>query len=503
MILKGFASKNSTKIFAESNTEFTYNILGKTDLLVSEVGFGTYRIDVRSSLNREALKKALLSGINLIDTSSTYTDGNSELLVGEVLKELVTANELSRESIVIVTKGGYLQGQNFTLSQLRKKDNKPFKDLVEYQKGLEHCIHPEFLEDQIQRSLDRLKLETINVYLLHNPEYYLKWAKNNNIDIEIARKEYYSRIKKAFEHLEKEVQKGRIKHYGISSNTFPSSTDDFDFTSLETVIEIAKEISANNHFSVIEFPMNLAESNAYTNVNQSNNMTLLQLAKSNNIGVLINRPLNAIFDNKLITLAEPIVQYSSNPPIINNEFKKILIQEKMIYKKLKHYGDKAFLSKIENNLFIYEELNKDWIDFRSIASWQAALNQYFLPRLEYCRNLIANSMLKDKKLEVELFLLADKINNLFGLITSYYNNEHLKLTRQIKTNIKNAMPELASAKNLSNMAIRALRATKGINTVLVGMVQSSYVADVIDELKTPVNKDFNWDEFCFRPNAEQ
>ena len=198
MILKGFASKNSTKIFAESNKKFTYEILGKTGLVVSEVGFGSYRLDVRSSSNREALKNALLSGINLIDTSSTYTDGNSELLIGEVLKELLTDDKVSRESVVIVTKGGYLQGQNFTLSQSRKTDNKAFKDLVEYQKGLEHCIHPEFLEDQIQRSIDRLGIETIDVYLLHNPEYYLKWAKNNNIDIEIARKEYYSRIEKAF-----------------------------------------------------------------------------------------------------------------------------------------------------------------------------------------------------------------------------------------------------------------------------------------------------------------
>lgn len=502
MILKGFASKNSTKIFAESNTDFTYNILGKTDLLVSEVGFGSYRVDIRSSLNLEAIKKALLSGINLIDTSSTYTDGNSELLVGDVLKELSTEGKLSRESVVIVTKGGYLQGQNFTLSQLRKKDNKPFKDLVEYQKGLEHCIHPEFLEDQIQRSLDRLGIETIDIYLLHNPEYYLKLAKDNNLDIEIARKEYYFRIKKAFECLEKEVQKGRIKHYGISSNTFPSSTDDFDFTSLEKVIEIAEEISPNNHFGVIEFPMNLAENNAATKINQSNNMTLLQLAQSKNIGVLINRPLNAIFDNKLITLAEPTIQYPSTPEIIKQEFGKILTQEKMIFKELKHYGDKTFLSKIANNLFVYEELNKVWLDFKNISSWQAALGQYFSPRLDYCKNLIATSMLENKGVEIELFQYTDRTNHLFELITSYYNSEHLKLTAKIKHDMANSRPGLASAKNLSNMAIRALRSTKGINTVLVGMVQSSYVIDVIEELKTPVKKDFNWAEIYFSPKVE-
>lgn len=328
MTLKGYASKNSTEIFSQQHKEFTYSPLGKTGLLVSGVGFGSYRIDIRSLTNKEALKQALLAGINLIDTSSTYTDGNSELLVGNVLRELVHSNKLSRDSLVIVTKGGYLQGQNFDLSQARKTANKPFVDLVEYQKGLEHCIHPEFLEDQITRSIERLGIESIDVYMLHNPEYYLKWAKNNNMDLAIATKEYYSRIKKAFEHLEKEVQKGRIKHYGISSNAFPVEADNSDFTSLDAVVKIAENIGEKNHFSVIEFPMNLAEAGAYSNINQPNNMTLLQLAQSKNIGVLINRPLNAFYKNKLINLAEPIV---NNPPsieFINNELRHIAKIEK-------------------------------------------------------------------------------------------------------------------------------------------------------------------------------
>ena len=111
-------------------------------------------------------------------------------------------------------------------------------------------------------------------------------------------------------------------------------------------------------------------------------------------------------------------------------------------------------------------------------------------------------MLGNKKLETELFYLADKINHLFDLIASYYSSEHLKLTHQIKNDIKKSKPELASAKNISNMSIRALRSTKGINTVLVGMVQPSYVIDVVEELKTPVNKDFKWDDFYFRPTSE-
>jgi len=497
MHLEGFAFPDSTKKLSEKYKEFKYNPLGKTDLLVSEVGFGSYRIDIRSRLNEDALQKALLAGINLIDTSSTYTDGNSELLIGDVLQKLTSSKQLSREQLVIVTKAGYLQGQNYNLSQLRKVENKPFSDLVEYQEGLEHCIHPEFLEDQITRSLGRLQIETIDVYLLHNPEYYLKWAKNNNIDLIVARKEYYLRIKKAFEYLEKEVQKGRIKHYGISSNTFPIDPDNFDFTSLETVIQIADGISKNNHFSVIEFPMNLAETGAYTNTNQSDNMTLLKLAENKNIGVLINRPLNAFYENKLILLTELLVDNPPSPQQINNEFRNLNQLKESIFKNLKLYCENKFIAEVEKDLLIFEALQNNWNEIGHISNWQAGLNQYFLPLFNYFKNFIENSSLKSKELKTDLFNYIVKIGNLFELITAYYNNEHLKLTNNIKKNLANSIPELSSATNISNMAIRSLRSTMGVTTVLVGMTQPSYVTDVINELKIPVNKNFNWDKINF------
>ena len=54
-----------------------------------------------------------------------------------------------------------------------------------------------------------------------------------------ARDEYYKRIQKAFEWMEEKVAEGKIKSYGISSNTFPNSATDFEFTSLEKIIEVA------------------------------------------------------------------------------------------------------------------------------------------------------------------------------------------------------------------------------------------------------------------------
>jgi aryl-alcohol dehydrogenase-like predicted oxidoreductase len=497
MALKGSASIDSTKKSSKENKKLKYNALGKTGLLTTDVGFGSYRVDIRSKVNKEALKKAILSGINLIDTSSTYTNGNAELLIGEVLAELSIAEKLSRESIVIVTKGGYIQGFNYELSKSRKKENNSFPDLVEYQNGLEHCIHPEFLKDQITRSLERLELETIDVYLLHNPEYYLKWAKNNAVDLSKARKEYYSRIKTAFEYLEKEVEKGRINHYGISSNTFPLDADNYEFTCLNTVIKIAEEIYKNNHFSVIEFPMNFAESNAYTISNQPNNITLLELAEKKNLGVLINRPLNAIYNNHLITLAEPFIDDIPNAYQINAGLKHLIDWKKLLSEQLESAIEGKFIKILEESLFIFEELQDNWLEITYLSNWQGALNQYFLPRIYYSRNFINKSSLNNE-LQAELFDFTDNLLNLFNLITSYYNGKHLELTQNIKKNIADSIPELSSTKHLSNMAIRALRSTKGINTVLVGMTQSEYVIDVLDELRIPTAKDFDWNKINFK-----
>ena len=276
-------------------------------------------------------------------------------------------------------------------------------------------------------------------------------------------KEYYSRIKKAFEYLEKEVQKGRIKNYGISSNTFPADSNDYSFTSLDTVIKIAEEIAENNHFSIIEFPMNLAETAASRQINQSNNMTLLQVAEAKNLGVLINRPLNAFHNNKLINLAEPvIINEAPSVEFINNTLENIDKLEQLISQKV--YENNAFLLEIEKYLFVFNELQFSWLDINNISNWQAALNQYFLPRFYYSKNMIKKSALKNKESENRLIAEIDK---LFELISSYFNNEHLQLIIRIKENIVKQLPELSSRKNLSSMAICSLRSTDGITAVLV------------------------------------
>lgn len=307
-MIKGSATLQGTINYGTQHPFLCYQPLVPAGIRVSGAGFGCYRVDVRSKEHQQALTKALLSGINLIDTSANYANGGSERLVGKVLCDLLVAGRIKREEVVVVSKVGYLQGENYSLSQKRKKEGRPFKDLVLYGEGLEHCIHPEFLAEQLTRSLERLGLETVDCYLLHNPEYYLSWAKQENVPKTEAQIEYLRRIRAAFIHLEDEVAAGRINYYGLSSNTFPRPDSHFEFTSLSDIWDIAQSISPDHHFRVIQFPLNLFETAGVIERNQPGGKTLVEFAMEKGLGVLTNRPLNAIREDRLIRLAEDVYE---------------------------------------------------------------------------------------------------------------------------------------------------------------------------------------------------
>lgn len=170
-MLQGFATGAGTGEYSKRFAALSYQRLGRTGLSASGAGFGGYRVDDRVPEHRQALAQALQSGINVVDTSANYADGGSERLIGNVLNDLAAQGKVGRDEVIVVSKGGYLQGENYDLSQKRREEGRPFPELVAYGEGLEHCIHPRFLAEQISKSLERLKLEAIDCYLLHNPEY--------------------------------------------------------------------------------------------------------------------------------------------------------------------------------------------------------------------------------------------------------------------------------------------------------------------------------------------
>ena len=302
--LAGSASSEGTSRYAEAHPLGPAAFAELGALRVAAIGFGGYRVDDETPLHAQALERALRGGCNLIDTSTHYGDGGSERMIGQTLKRLVEAEDLRRDEVVVVTKAGYVQGRNLELAQRREKEGRPFREMVKYQSACWHCIHPDFLADQLERSLERLGIDTVDVLLLHNPEYYFSDAKTRGEVTDEVRDTFYERVARAFAFCEAMVAEGKLRAYGVSSNTLPQPPSEPEATNLERFWEAALEAGgADHHFRVVQLPLNLLESSAV--LDPEPGQTAVDRAQRRGLAVLVNRPLNAITEAGLSRLAEP------------------------------------------------------------------------------------------------------------------------------------------------------------------------------------------------------
>lgn len=163
-----------------------YRHFGNTDLLVSEIGFGTWAIGGGSMVgdiaigwgnadekqSKEALLEALDVGINFFDTADIYGLGHSEELIGSVIGQ--------RKEVIIASKVGNVS-RNGTFS-------------TDYRK--EHII------SACEASLKRLKREVIDFYQLHSAK--LKDLENGE----------------CIEAMDELAKTGKIRYWGLSLPTF-------------------------------------------------------------------------------------------------------------------------------------------------------------------------------------------------------------------------------------------------------------------------------------------
>lgn len=457
--------------------------LGRTELLVSSVGFGGYRITDKNLRHREALKKALAEGCNLIDTSTNYTDGASERLVGEVLAEAMSAGTLQRAEVVVVTKAGYVQGANLVLAQARAAEGVPFAEMVEYRPDCWHCISPDFLRDQLDRSLERLRLTCVDVLLLHNPEYFIKAGGDHS--------DYYERIGQAFEYLETEVERGRIRAYGISSNTLPDARESAEYTSLETLLSLADALGPENHFQVIQFPFNLLEPAAAFEPNNSGK-TLLELASARDMGTLINRPLNAFAPTK----TDP------NRMIRLTEFKNAYTQTRGLDPLTEATGalKEAFLDALRNEsaypgrkwgpakpLAWGHLLRENFAKLSDLDLWRQVWTYQLQPEAEKALTALESRLRAEEQADEQTELghqLRDWIpayrkssQALHRAFTDLLEVQASEVTDRIRGILLESVPGLATSATLSRKALRVYRSVPGLHCTLLGMRTPAYVAD--------------------------
>ncbi|KAF9193731.1 hypothetical protein BGZ51_002395 [Haplosporangium sp. Z 767] len=215
-----------------------------TSRAISRLGIGTYRLALGVPEHERVLYKALERqedprlNLNLIDTSSNYSNGRSEQLIGKVLSN-PRKNTLRRDEVVIATKFGYIMNENMRLLSEGAFQRVPPEEIVEHSRECFHCIHPEFMSDQLTRSLERLNTKFVDILFVHNPEYFLMTNTGPEVNIKKQQDILLERMSVLFEALEREIERGRIRSYGISSNSFSLKPAHAHFLPYQALVKMA------------------------------------------------------------------------------------------------------------------------------------------------------------------------------------------------------------------------------------------------------------------------
>lgn len=145
--------------------EMTYRRLGRTDLMISEISLGG-----SPPPSEPVFLRAIEMGVNYVDTSSVYSNGNSERLIGRVLRG-------RRDRFHVATKFHFHGGWQDTR-----------EDLIREAEG----------------SLSRLATDYVDILLVHN--------------VSSAHVLVHEEVLAAFERLKRD---GKIRYTGVSCHVDP------------------------------------------------------------------------------------------------------------------------------------------------------------------------------------------------------------------------------------------------------------------------------------------
>ncbi len=179
--------------------------LGSTGLQVSRICLGTmsfgntedWMVEIEKA--RPIMKRALDLGVNFFDTANVYSNGRSEEIVGELLKD-------HRDDVVIATK-----------VRLSTGDGPNKEGLSRY-----HIM------DQVKKSLKRLKTDRIDLYQTH------RW-------------DYSTQIEETLVALNDLIRQGTVNYIGTSS-MYAWQLAKALFTSDR--LGVARFVSMQNHYNL-------------------------------------------------------------------------------------------------------------------------------------------------------------------------------------------------------------------------------------------------------------
>ena len=179
-----------------------YNFLPNTETRVSEIALGTMTFGQQNTEadGHSQIDFALDSGINFIDTAEMYsvpaqkeTSGSTEKIIGSWLKK-----SGKRYQIVLATK---IAGPNRGLEFIRE-------DL---------SYNANTLKNSVEKSLQRLQTDYIDLYQLHWPERKTNYFGQRSFCVE--EDVWQDNVHSVLEILQELISEGKIKHIGLSNET--------------------------------------------------------------------------------------------------------------------------------------------------------------------------------------------------------------------------------------------------------------------------------------------
>lgn len=267
--LAGRASaEGTTRYAARHGARFSADFFRALDgdaIRLSSIGIGTYLgacDDADDARYAGTARRAMDSGINLLDTAINYRCQRSERTIGRALAHAVRSGAVARDEIVLSTKGGYIpldgvqppsreEYQHYLAREYFEPGIMAPDDIV----AGGHCLAPSYLANQIARSRANLGVATIDIYYLHNPEQQL--------DV-LSWDALRERLRAAFALLEERCAAGEIGSYGCATwSGFRVAPDAPGHLSLAALVELAREVAGErHHLRVIQLPINLSMSEA-------------------------------------------------------------------------------------------------------------------------------------------------------------------------------------------------------------------------------------------------
>ena len=279
----------------------------------SSIGLGTYLGDAddrTDALYDDAIRAALRFGCNVIDTAINYRCQRSERVIGTALASLFTEQALRRDELILCTKGGYLpfdgrvpnDPARYLLSTVVDSGLASYEEIVA---GC-HCLTPAYLDHALAMSRANLRVETIDVYYLHNPEQQLDQVDRDTLD---------QRIEAAFALLEQRAQDGALRCYGVATwEGLRANPKARNYLSLERLLAIAERVGGSSHrFRAVQAPYNLSMPEAFSFRNQplgGTPMSLLEAAHHAGLSVMASA---ALLQGRLLRLPQGVEAYIPGP----------------------------------------------------------------------------------------------------------------------------------------------------------------------------------------------